>query len=136
MEQISHEGIAEHVAGSDVRVRIIQGAACGGCSARSACTAAETAVKYVDATAPEGTIQQGDKVLVCVSKRLGWRAVLLAFIIPFIITMLVLSVLIYCEVPEAWAELCAIVAILPYYTLIYLLRDKIKAQYRFEAIKQ
>lgn len=137
MEQISHEGIAESVNGNYVKVRIVQGASCAGCSARSACMAAETAVKYVDAVAAEnGSIREGDNVTVSVSKRLGWKAVLLAFVLPFVVVMTVLAVLVKTGTAEYVAGLIALCSLAPYYTIIYLLRDRLKAEYRFEVIKQ
>ena len=132
-DEISHEGVVEHVEGSDVRVRIVQNAACAGCAARGACVASETAVKIIDATAPDGTLHVGDKVTVSVSKRLGWRAVLLAFILPFIVMMLVLSCLIYSGADEVMAGVGAIIALIPYYAIIYIFRARIKAQYSFVA---
>lgn len=141
MEVITHDGIVDDVhasevsdAGLYVRVRIVQGAACSACQARSVCMAAETAVKYVDAVAARTEkLARGDEVTVEVSKRLGWKAVLIAFVLPFVLMMTVLSLLVFAGVGETWAGLSAMAALVPYYALVYCFRDRLKAQYRFVA---
>ncbi len=137
MEVISHEGILERVAeDGSLHIRIVQSAACGGCSARSACNAAESMTKYVDAYAAEGEkIEIGDRVVVEVSKALGWKAVLLAFILPFLVLMAVLVLLVKIGVREWLAGIIAIAALVPYYIIIYLFRGKLQNEYRFTAKK-
>lgn len=130
-EVISHEGIAEQVTGDNVRVRIVQGSACSGCSARAACHAAETGVKYIEGIAPSGSVCSGDRVVVEVAKHLGWKAVLLAFILPFLLLIITLFVLIHCGLSEVQSGLIALSSLLPYYLVIYLCRNRFQAEYRF-----
>ena len=92
-EQISHEGIVVR-ADSSVRpmrvtVQITQKAACSACKAKSMCTASETMVKEVEAEAME-PMQVGDAVEVMVRKQLGWKAVALAFVLPFLLLLFLL----------------------------------------------
>lgn len=134
-ELISHEGIVECVTEGRVRVRIVQTAACAGCKAKSMCTAGETMVKEIDAT-PLEPMQAGDEVIVEVAKKLGWKAVLLAFVLPFSIMLLCVGILPKWIDSEAIVGTIAIVAVAPYYVVLHLFSGKFEQEYQFTARKQ
>lgn len=134
-ELISHEGIIECVSEQRVRVRILQTSACSSCKAKSMCTAGETMVKEIDAQ-PLEPMQVGDKVIVEVAKKLGWKAVLLAFVIPFSIILLCVGILPTWIESEALVGTIGIVSIAPYYLVLHLFDGKFKQEYRFTAKKQ
>ncbi|MCQ2335460.1 MAG: SoxR reducing system RseC family protein [Paludibacteraceae bacterium] len=129
-EQISHEAIVEQVADHRVHVRIVQTAACAGCKAKSMCTASESAVKELDAIALE-PVAVGDQVLVEVSRKLGWKAVLLAFVLPFCLMLLVVLLLPRWVGNEAVVGTVAIVSLAPYYLVLHLFDDRLQREYRF-----
>lgn len=133
-EQITHEGIVREEHEGMVHVEIVQQAACAGCKAKSMCTASETMVKMVDAWAVE-PLQVGDKVLVSVSKKLGWKAVLLAFVIPLCILLLAVWALPYFIASEALVGTIALCLLAPYYLVLHLFSDKMKQEYQFTASK-
>lgn len=133
-ELISHEGVVEQVTSGRVRVRIVQTAACAGCKAKSMCTASETMVKEVDADALE-PLQVGDEVLVEVAKRLGWKAVLLAFVIPFCLLLFGVWALPYWVESEALVGTIAICSLAPYYLILRCFRNSFEAEFRFTARK-
>ena len=87
---IEHEGIIQSISGNSVQVLIVQNAACAGCHAQGVCTAADKTEKIINAQAME-TLQAGDKVKVYAQQRLGLKAVLLAFVIPFLLILITLA---------------------------------------------
>lgn len=133
-ELISHEGIVEQVTAGRVRVRIVQTAACAGCKAKSMCTASETMVKEIDAE-PLETLIVGDRVVVEVAKKLGWKAVVLAFVIPFSILILGVWALPRWIESEALVGTLSICALAPYYLLLHLFSKRFEQEYRFTARK-
>jgi len=137
-ELISHEGIVvradEFVRSQRVLVRIEQKAACAACKAKSMCTASETMVKEVEAVSLQ-PLQLGDRVLVSVEKKLGWKAVLLAFVIPFTLLLLMVWLLPYFIHSEALVGTLAILSLAPYYLILHLFQKRFEAEYRFVASK-
>jgi len=131
-EQITHEGIVEQVTEGRVRVRIVQTAACSACKAKSMCTASETAVKVVDAE-PITPLQVGDRVIIEVSRKLGWKAVLLAFILPFLLLLLCVWALPHWIESEAVVGTLAIGSLVPYYLILHAFDKKLQKEYRFTA---
>lgn len=134
-EQIRHEGVVEHVADGHVRVLIEQRAACSACKAKSMCTASDTMVKEVVAEMLE-PMKVGDHVVVEVARRLGWKAVLLAFVIPFCILLIGVAVLPGWLESEVWGGLTALLLLVPYYLVLHLFQRKFEAEYRFTARKE
>ena len=134
---IKHRGVVEKVDGSHVVVRIVQTSACSACSAKGLCNASESKEKQIDIYGVQGSYQIGDKVVVCGTTSMGMRAVLLAFGVPLLVLLLALFVTM--RVTDGDALLSALVALLavtPYYLVIYLRKDKLDKSFSFTIEKQ
>ena len=134
---IKHRGVVEKVDGSHVVVRIVQTSACSACSAKGLCNASERKEKQIDIYGVQGSYQIGDKVVVCGTTSMGMRAVLLAFGVPLLVLLLALFVTM--RVTDGDALLSALVALLavtPYYLVIYLRKDKLDKSFSFTIEKQ
>ncbi len=132
-EAIEHKGVVESVSGNAVHVRILQSSACGACSAAKSCMAADVREKFIDCVADE-ELQAGDEVMVSVSQKQGWLAVLLSFVLPFCLLMFVLWLAgkFFSETVAGTLALCSL---LPYYIIVWLSRNKIKKNFEFKAKK-
>ena len=93
-EIIRHEGIVLSTNGELAHVEIVQTSACAACKAKSMCMSSESQQKYIDAVMLE-PMKTGDRVEVEVRERLAWKAILLAYILPFVVMMAVIAVLDY-----------------------------------------
>ena len=122
------------VEGDCVRVEIVQQAACAACKAKSMCTASETKVKEIEARMLE-PMQAGDRVIVALEKRLGWKAVLLAFVLPFCLLLGLVALLPRWIDNEALVGTIAIASLAPYYLVVKLFGKRLEKQYRFVARK-
>ena len=129
---IEHQGVITDIAGHKVSVTILQQSACSSCHARGACTAADSKEKMVDIADYTGKYKVNDLVTVVGQKSMGYRAVLWAFVIPIIILVSILVVSV-----NAWglgeidAALAAIISLVPYYAILYLLRDRMAGSFKF-----
>ncbi|MBO5686343.1 MAG: SoxR reducing system RseC family protein, partial [Alistipes sp.] len=78
---IQHSGTVLRVEGKTVFVRITSRSACGSCAARAACGLAEATEKVIEVETANATdYNTGDAVLVGVRKRIGGKAVMLAYV--------------------------------------------------------
>ena len=134
-EQIHHSGVVMTIEGTIARVSITQASACQACKAKSMCMASESKEKMIDAVAL-GPLQPGDVVEVSVRERLAWRAVLLGYVLPFVVMMLVIAGLNYLtEWDEAIVGTVSIVSIAVYYLILSGFKKSLQKQFSFTARK-
>lgn len=134
-ELIRHTGVVLSTDGNKAHVEIIQTSACSACKARSMCMSAESQSKQMDVVMLE-PLKVGDQVEVQVRERLAWKAVLLAYILPFIVMISVIAVL---DFVTGWSEavigtlsLCAIAL---YYIGLSVFKHRLQTQFSFTARK-
>ena len=130
--KISHLGIVESIEEECVHVRIVQTSACAACKVASYCHAAESKEKIVDVFRPAGDLKIGDAVTVTASTQIATQALLLGFAIPFVVLVLVLVLVLWITGSEAKAGLSSLAALIPYYGVLYLMRNKLRDRFAFE----
>ena len=134
---IKHRGIVEKIDGSHVVVRIVQTSACSACSAKGLCNASESKEKQIDVYEVNPAYRIGEEVVLCGSTSMGMKAVFLAFGIP--VLLLLFALFATMRITDGDALLSAIVAmlaIIPYYFVIYLMKDKMNKTFSFVIEKQ
>ena len=133
MSKISHSGTVEAISGDSITVRFMQTSACAACKVAGHCSAAESKEKTVvvrDAAAARcHTV--GDLVTVSMTASNGRRAVVLAFVIPFLIMVGILGLCLWLTGSEATAALTGLASLIPYYAVLYLMRDRLAGQFAF-----
>lgn len=133
--KIEHTGIVTHIDSKVVKVSIIQKAACSDCHAKSACTASETDEKVIDVVNNGYHVSVGEKVTLTGQSSMGFLAVLLAFIIPFILILISLLVLRSFTDNEAISGSIALAVLIPYYIILSLFNNKLKNKFQFQIDK-
>lgn len=129
---IEHTGVITSITDNKVSVKILQQSACSSCHAKGACTAADSKEKMVDITDYTGRYRVNDQVTVIGQKSMGYKAILWAFVIPIVIIVLILimgtSIWQFSEIKTA---LTTIISLVPYYALLYLLRNRMAESFKF-----
>ena len=134
---IKHRGIVEKVEGSHVVVRIVQTSACASCSAKGLCNASESKEKQVDVYEVNASYRIGEEVVLVGSTSMGMRAVALAFGGPVLLLILALFVAMRVTDGDALvSSLVALLAVIPYYLVIYFMKDKLNKTFSFTIEKQ
>ncbi|MEG0948540.1 MAG: SoxR reducing system RseC family protein [Bacteroidales bacterium] len=128
---IEHIGIVKQLREGYADILIIQNSACSGCHAKSACTAADSAEKIIEVPYFDNDLRLNQQVTVVGSKTMGWKAVGYAFILPFLLLMIVLIIVVEQTGDELMAGLSALAVLIPYYLILYLLRNKMKSNFTF-----
>jgi positive regulator of sigma E activity len=136
--KIKHTGIIEQIDGKSCKVRIVQVSACAQCTVASHCNVSEKKEKIVDVFCPDDCGIQyhvGDSVELSIPSKSGFKALLLAFGLPFVLlifVLIVMTVITHNEVLTAFVSLCSLI---PYYILLYFMRDRIRDQISFSIEK-
>ena len=134
---IKHRGIVEKIEGSHVVVRIVQTSACSACSAKGLCNASESKEKQIDVYEVNPSYRIGEEVVLCGSTSMGMRAVLLAFGIPVLLLLAALFVTMRVTDGDALlSSIVALLAVIPYYLVIYLMKNKMNKTFSFVIEKQ
>lgn len=133
--QIRHIGVVDAVNGQIVTVRILQKSACSGCQASGICRASESKEKLVEVNCPDSTrFLIGQEVTVSGTERLAVKAVILAFGMPLLIMLVALIAVVALTGSEKTAAAAAFLVLVPYYLVLFLLRDRIKKEFVFTII--
>lgn len=129
-EGIRHTGIVERVEGDTAVVRIAQTSACAACHAAKMCMASESKEKRIEAQMAE-PVQIGDEVEVIVREEAGWLAVLLAYVIPFVLLVAAVAGFGQLGWSEVKAGTAALVSVAVYYVILRMFRDKLQRKFTF-----
>ena len=131
--KISHSGIVESISEGCVQVRILQASACAACKVAGHCHASESKEKIVDVlnVRDAARLKVGDSVIVSASRDVANKALLLGFGVPFLILVSVLFIMLKVVSDEGLAAITAILALMPYYGMLYLMRDRIQQKISF-----
>lgn len=132
---IEHEGIIDHIDGDMARVKIDSVSACATCHAKGVCSAADHEEKFLDIPLKGASYRQGDPVFVQVTNHVGFKAVLLGYVYPFLLLMAVLIGMLAAGAAELRAGAVALLSVIPYYLLLYLVRKRLSKSFTF-SIKQ
>lgn len=132
MNKIKHSGIVDSVEDGCVHVRILQSSACSACKVASHCNASETKEKLIDVSGVQAAVYQpGDLVTVVADASVVLRASVLGYLLPLAFMLITLVVVLTITRSEGAAALSALGVLIPYYLVLYLLREKMKTQLSF-----
>ena len=152
---IKHDGIiiALNEDGTAL-VRIVQTSACAACKAKAMCASAESAEKemrvtllmdngrpagygVLDADKPLLEYKVGDEVEVMVQQKMGWKAVVLAYLLPFFVMLAVIFMgNALWNVREEILGTAALCAMALYYIVLGLFKDRLQKEFSFTAKKK
>ena len=152
---IKHDGIVIAVyEDGTALVRIVQTSACAACKAKAMCASAESAEKemrvtllmdngrpagygVLDADKPLLEYKVGDAVEVMVQQKMGWKAVVLAYLLPFFVMLAVIFVgNALWNVREEILGTAALCAMALYYIVLGLFKDRLQKEFSFTAKKK
>ena len=152
---IKHDGIiiALNEDGTAL-VRIVQTSACAACKAKAMCASAESAEKemrvtllmdngrpagygVLDADKPLLEYKVGDEVEVMVQQKMGWKAVVLAYLLPFFVMLAVIFIgNALWNVREEILGTAALCAMALYYLVLGMFKDRLQKEFSFTAKKK
>ena len=132
---INHLGFVESVAEQMATIKISSQSACAACHAKGACSAADQEEKTLTVSTAGQEVFPGEQVRVLISKRTGLRAVAFGYMYPFLLIMLVLITMTSLGMSELQAGLWSLLSLVPYYLVIYILKDRLGNSFTFKMQK-
>ncbi len=131
-----HAGKVIQVTSNEVVVMIEAEGACASCRAKTLCGMSESQDKLISVATPSAPqYHVGEEVEVSVQQQMGIKAVMIAYVFPFLLVMAVLLGLLESGVNELSAGLSALGLLALYYIVLVLFRRRIAKDIVFEIHK-
>lgn len=134
--ELVHKGVVKSMDDKIIKVSIIAESACASCKAKGVCGASEQEEKVIEIQNHEDIYSIGESVDVVLNQSLGFRALFLGYILPFLILISSLVIASLIINSQGIAGLIAISVLIPYYFFLYNFRDKLKKTFSFSLRKQ
>ncbi|MDR0713642.1 MAG: SoxR reducing system RseC family protein [Bacteroidales bacterium] len=132
---IEHEGTVTAISGRILTVRITASAACGSCAAKSHCMPSESMEKELHIEGVWEYFVEGEKVKVSIQPETGFKAVGIAYLFPFVLVLLSLSVSYWLSGNELASGGISLFMLVPYYLLLKLFRYRIGRSFNYKVTK-
>lgn len=129
MEVIQHQGIVKEVSGNILKVSLMVNSGCSSCQVKNACSLSEKKEKIVEVPASGLPYRPGDPVTVSFQQKKAAEAIMLAYVMPFLLAFAMLTLTWGATGNELLAGGLALAALLPWYTLLYFMRHKLKSRF-------
>jgi len=132
-DTIVHPGIINKIENDKIIVNIIAQSACASCHAKGMCSVSDLEEKSIEVLKKSGkNYKTGEKVNVAMESSLGTKAVMIGYVIPFLIVLISLIILTIITNNEGFAGLISLALLIPYYFSVYFHRDKLKKTFTFK----
>lgn len=131
-KKVSHKGVVRSITDKTINVEIISLSACSECHAKMMCSASDMKVKNIEVKRRfYDDYSVGEEVNVSLTKTMGYKAVILSYLIPLIILIIILLSLQDIYGNELIAGLGCVAGVAVYYFFIWLFRGKLENKFSF-----
>ena len=131
-DSINHDGQVVEISGSKVVAEILVSEACGTCQAKGLCHTNGKRVRVEAEAEPGQEFKVGQQVRVSFTPTLAMSSVLLAYVLPLVLMFAVMFTLIAITGSQDVGCLCGLAVLPVYYTILYMLRHKLRRKFKFK----
>jgi len=128
---ICHQGTIKEIAGNILFVEIERSAACASCHAKTMCFGAKKDELISIPTNEPNAFQVGETVRVFIKKSMGAKAVVIAYLCPFLVLSIGLFTTYYFTKSDLLSIGVAFVATALYFLFIKRIENRLKKQFTF-----
>jgi len=129
--KIDHEGTILEIEEGKITVGIINVSACSACHAKGACSMSDMKEKSIDVVDYSNQYSLGEKVKITYQESLGWIAMTLAYVIPFVLVILTLLIATALLSSELISGILALSILIPYYIVLSFFKGRLKKTFSF-----
>lgn len=130
---ITHPGYIKTIKDKKAEVVIISKSGCASCQINKSCGVSDMAEKIIEVElTAEQNYKVGDNVTVIMKQSQGNWAVLLGYVFPFLVVLIGLITFTNLGYDQAISGLISLSLMIPYYAIIYLLRNTLKKNFSYQ----
>ena len=130
-KSVEHTGRIESIDGNKINVSILSMSGCASCQVKGACSISDMKEKSVEVYDFSNQYTKGEQVNVILKQSLGFRALFLGYVLPFILVLFILIILTIITNNEAVSGIGSLLVLVPYYIILFVLKDRIKKKFAF-----
>ena len=131
-EKVTHPGVVKKIEGNKAEISVISKASCISCSLKNVCSVSDMKEKIIEVDLADlGQHNEGENVTVEMKQSYGTWAVLLGYFFPFLVLFFGLMLFLHWGLDQGLAGILAIALLIPYYAILYLMRDFFKKRFRY-----
>ena len=131
-KEIKHEGVVETIDEQGITVRFLSSSACAGCHAKGICSLADSKEKKVVIETCGNHYIPGEKVNIVLARSLGFKALFLGYILPFLTVLFTLILVYGLTKREGLAGITALLVLVPYYLLLKTFSHRLTKEFVFK----
>ncbi len=131
-KNVEHKGIVTEVKETAIKVNLIQISACSACHAKNSCGVSQTDNKIIEVLSEGVGFSVGDEVTVVLAESLGFMALLLGYLLPFVILTTALIFFLVFTKNELISGLGSIGVLVLYYGVLIFFRKNMKQTFTFQ----
>lgn len=132
---IRHEGEILSFTEQRCRVKISTRPACSSCHGRGKCPVPDMSEQVIECVPLGRKFRRGEKVWVVMEERMGWKSILYAFFLPFLVLMASFLLLVIAGVEDKYAGLLALVSLASYYLVLWKYNERLTRDFVFRLVK-
>lgn len=114
---------------------ILSQSACSSCKSKEVCSIFDSKEKLITLKTDSADYRIGERVNVVLEEKTGTLAVLFAYVIPFIVMIIILVIGFYTKMNEPVIGGLVLVSLILYYIILYLFRDLFNKKVTFKVEK-
>ena len=131
-KEIKHEGVIEKIGEQGVTVKFLADSACSECHAKGICSVSGSPEKEIVVESPGNHYKPGEKVDIILARSLGFKALFLGYIFPFLAVLFTLIIVLNFTGREGLAGIAALLVLVPYYLALKVFNHKISRKFAFK----
>lgn len=133
---IEQKGVVEDISNGLAKVNITSFSACDNCTTKQACGITDNANREIVVPLTNNqAFSIGETVGIIMKRSMGWKATIFGYVIPFTLVLAVLLILNSLRLHEIIVGLGSLVILIPYFTLLYLVRERLRNTFSFTIMK-
>ena len=132
---MEHTGVINEIQNDRILVLINRQTDCSSCLANGACSAYGKETKLIEVESTDPNFKVGETVILSGKQSIRLQAVLLAFVIPFLLVLLSLFILQSVVENESISGVLSLLVLVPYYLILSTINTRLKANFKFEIKK-
>ncbi len=135
VQEIEHDGIIQEIADKFISIGIVTKASCVSCEIGGSCSAGDVSGQTITIPNVYRNFSINEKVKIVLKESLGLRALFLGYVLPFLFVFFTMLIVNAITPNEAIVGLSSLAVLIPYYSVIYLLKAKLKKTFTYSLKK-
>jgi sigma-E factor negative regulatory protein RseC len=128
---VGHKGKVVSVSETGIDVKIERNEACSGCKNKTSCQMGKVDEQIISVKTKQKNIYSlGEEVLISMKTSLGLKAVLYAYVLPFLLLLIAFVIAYRFIVSEVLQIIFALIPVFVYYTILYKIRHRMEKTFQ------